>query len=104
MYCYPCYQYNQCYQCEKCHLLSFCVNNANNKRPYMHVIADGSPLLTKLVEKTFYNRETISAAFFVLQQMSTKPPFFPCNLKKATLFLIKSSQPIMKKGRNFSQW
>ena len=89
MYCYPCYQYNQCYQCEKCDLLSFCVNNANNKRPSMHVTIDYSPLLTKLVEKRFYNRETISAAFFVIQQMSTKPLFLPSNLKKSTLFLIK---------------
>ena len=36
--------------------------------------------------------------------MSIEPPFPPMQLKHLTLFLIHGSQPIMKKGRNFSQW
>ena len=52
-------------------------------------------------KKRFYNRETNSAAFCVIERMSIKPLSLLCNLNN---FLIRLSQPIMKKERNFSQY
>ena len=42
------------------------------------------------MEKRFYNRETDSTVFCVIQQMSIKPPF--------PSMQIQSSQPIMNMG------
>ena len=47
-------------------------------------------------EKRFYNRETNSAVFCAIQQMSIKHLFTTMQLKWLTLFIIQSSHPIMK--------
>ena len=53
------------------------------------------------VTKSFYNRETNSAAFCVIQQISFNFPFPSMQFKLLNLFLIQWVQPIMKRGRNF---
>ena len=52
-----------------------------------------------LVQKRFFNWETNSAVFSVIQHMS-----ITSFLKLSTLILIQSSQPIKTKESNFSQW
>ena len=60
-------------------------------------------ILSNIIKKRLYNRGRNISVFCVIQQMSLKPPFPYMQLKWLTLFLIQLSQPIMKKGRNFSQ-
>ena len=54
-------------------------------------------------EKRFYNRETNTAAFCVIRECPSNTLLF-YTTKIIKHFLIQSSRPIMKKGRNFSLW
>ena len=53
-------------------------------------------------KNSIYNRETIAAWNYEIQQMSFMHSFLSMQLQRATLFLIQGSQTIMIKGGGLS--
>ena len=66
-----------------------CTNLINS---YVAIRFLWNTLIDLFRQKRFYNRETNSATFCVIQQMSFVPPFPSMSLKWSTLFLTQSSQ------------